>query len=456
MERVLLLNPPSGKEIILRDYGCSETSKADYNWPPIDLLAMSGMLKEHYDVHVLDSVALGQSSADALSHIQRLKPDHIFSLTGAVSLKSDMEFLGKAKQESGCRIYATGDVPIFESVDFMKAFGFVDAAILDFTSPDISRLPEGGKLQDIISRKGKGLVIGERSKRALFSYPMPMHEKFPLAKYSLPFSRRRPMTSVLTNIFGCPYKCTFCSSNKLAFKYRDMKNVLAELEYVDSLGVKEVYFRDFTFTVNENRVREICNGLIAKKPDFVWWCEGRFDNVNEELIKLMAKAGCYLIFFGVESGVQSVLDKTNKGISLTDVEEKLKLCSKYGIETLCSYVLGLPWDTEETINRTIAFAANSGCDYASFNTYVPRYGSALREIIGGGKFDVAEAEKLDSSNAGLSAGLDAEKLAVLRKKAMRSFYMRPGYMLRRLSRLRNRYQLQTLIRNGLSVIKGAV
>ena len=220
------------------------------------------------------------------------------------------------------------------------------------------------------------------------------------------------------------------------------------------MGLKEVYFRDFTFTVNENRVRDICNGMIERKLDFIWWCEGRFDNVNEELLKLMAKAGCYLIFFGVESGVQSILDKTNKGITLNDVEKKLKLCSKYGIETLCSYILGLPWDTEQTINETIEFAANSGCDYASFNTYVPRYGSSLREIVGPGKFDVSEAEKLDSSEEpSISVSIDSERLGALRKKAIRRFYMRPGYIAKRFFRLRTSHQFETLIKNGLAVLK---
>lgn len=453
--KILLLNPPS-KKFVIRDYCCGHTSKADYCWPPIDLLVLSGVLQYH-DIDVLDTIIEGDSFNEGFEKILKIKPDFIISLTSAISLEDDMKFLKRIKEKNNCSIFVIGDVAYFDPSYVMKKYKFIDGIVFDFTSSGILRFIEGKRnnLIDIAYRDNSRIVICQKNNNKIFSYPTPKHELFPLKKYSLPYARYNPMTTVLCS-YGCPYRCSFCNSGNLGFKERDIKNLIEELKYIAKLGIKEIYFRDFSFTANRKRVKEICRQIIKNNLNFSWSCDARVDNVDKELLNLMKKAGCYLIFFGVESASNEILKNVRKGTEKALIKNVFNYCSKIGIQTLGSFIIGLPGDTRETINDTLNFSTEINCDYASFNLFVPRYGSELWNVVmkSGVK---REQLALDSSSEVMSlSNIPENELLELQKQALKKFYLRPNYIVKQLFKIRTKSQLRYFIKNGIQVLKNII
>lgn len=130
-----------------------------------------------------------------------------------------------------------------------------------------------------------------------------------------------------------------------------------EIEFLsNNYGFKHIYFVDNTFTANKKRTMNILNMVKEKSLDVTFSVETRATTVDEELIKIMAENGVIALQFGVESGNQDVLASIRKGIKLEEVEKAVGLCLKYGIRVMCSFIIGHPTDTKDTIRDTINFA----------------------------------------------------------------------------------------------------
>lgn len=450
--KILLLNPPA-KKLYLRDVYCSESSKASYYWAPIDLLALSGTLSKEHRISVLDANVLGLSKKDALRRIKRFNPDAVVSLVGAAVLENDFGFLDNIKNSLGCKIYGSGDALFFKPREVMQRYPFLDGALLDFTSDSILNLLKGRKkaVKDIVYRDGSKVIFAKKSGTKTFSYPMPRHELFPLNKYRMPFSKYRRTSTVLSN-FGCLFNCSFCACGNVPYKERSVDEFIEELRYVDSL-VKEAYFRDLTFGPSKKRIKEICTKIIKEKIDLVWSCEARIDTVDEECLRLMKKAGCYLIMLGVESANQKTLKRTSKNITTDQTKKVFDSCRKIGIGTLAFMIIGFPWDTKESIQRTIKFSKEINPDYVSFNLFVYRLGTKEREkLISQGKRE-DDFSNLDvSSDIIGTPSISKKELGQLYKQAVLGFYLRPKQILR----LMRKNSLSNLLDNGFSVIKSVL
>jgi radical SAM superfamily enzyme YgiQ (UPF0313 family) len=452
--KILLLSPPF-KEKIIRDYFCGITTKASYFWGPTDLIVLSGVLKNNFEISVLDCIVDNVNYTDAKKKIKEINPDAIISLTSGISCKEDMQFLRNIKEEIKCKLAVIGDVAYFETLPLMKTYKFVDAVLTDFISPDIPNYFNGKEkgIKDVYYRRGEKIIFNGISNNKEFSYPTPQHELFSLKKYSMPFSISSPFTIVLTLTYGCPFKCKFCSSGQLHFRRKNIDNTIEELKYVQRLGVKDVLFRDFTFNAIRSEVIDLCEKIIKNNIDIKWCCDARVDNIDESLLKLMKRAGCYLIFFGVEAGDNESLDKTDKRINKEQIIKAFKLCKRIGIMTLGSYIIGLPHDTEESIKRTINFSREVDSDYVSFNFFVARQGSIFRKELKK-ELNKEQLEKLNSSSdISNICKVSKEKLKKLYNQAVYGYYFRPKIILRYLKNLKSFYQFKNMAKNALTLLK---
>jgi len=162
--KILLLNPPFDR-MVIRDYCCGHTSKADYCWVPIDLLALSGVLSERHDVNVIDSIIMRHDKPSTLKKIKKIKPDAIISLVSAITVKSDMEFLSLVKETTDAEIYVIGDVAYFDPKNILKEYKFLDGIVFDFTSKGILELIENKENpKDVAFRKGNEIFIGKKAR----------------------------------------------------------------------------------------------------------------------------------------------------------------------------------------------------------------------------------------------------------------------------------------------------
>jgi len=450
MDRILLLNLP-GRKPYLRDYYCSLISKGDFIWHPLDLTILSGILSSKFEIKVIDALVQKMSPEKCYQEILKIKPQAIIFLSGAVSWEEDKKFLEKIKEKQKIQLIGTGDLFLFNSENLLKKHKFLDAIILDFTSSEIVDFLAGNKkvFKDLVYRKENRIISNKKSskKENVFSLPLPRLDLFPLNKYSCPITKFNPFATVIISL-NCPYHCRFCTYGNLDFKWREVENIIEELEYIHSLGIKEVRFKDNTFGANKNQVWELCHKMIENKFNFYWSCSSRVDILNEDLLKLMKQSGCHTIQFGVESGSQKILDMYDKQFTIEQVRKTFLNCQKLKIKTVAHFILGLPGENEGSILKTIKLSKELDCDFAAFNIASPRIGSDLRKEARKKKW--LKSAKLSETDSSITYPImETKKLSrlqiwQLRNKAIREFYFRPKYLFKKIIQVRSFHQIKRL------------
>ena len=209
------------------------------------------------------------------------------------------------------------------------------------------------EIKGISYKKGKEIIHNPDRKPIcdLDALPYPLRDLVPLDRYKNPSS--------IVSSRGCIGRCIFCVAHTFSkvCRLRSPENVVGEMLYLKKkYGFKTVFIVDNTFIADRKRTLEICELIKNLDLDMAWICETRVDTVDEELLRKMAEAGCVALQFGVESGDNRILQEIKKGITTEIVEKAVKTCIKVGIKPGCSFMIGHPSDTPETIKSTIEFA----------------------------------------------------------------------------------------------------
>lgn len=436
--RLLLLNPP-GKQVYLRDYYCSKVTQADYVNHPVDLVMLSGRLRKHFDLHLIDAIVDRLPPQRCLEQIDDLEPDIIVGLTGSVSFLEDADFYRALQQNRRRKLYLGGDLLIENRADRLRSLPYVDGFVHDFISDDLPALLAGitpEALYNLTVRLRDGSILArpiERSRGGRFELPVPDHRLFLDKPYRYPFVGDS-FATVLT-LFGCPYRCDFCVMAGLGWKSRSIPNVIEELSELAKLDVRELFFLDQTFGIPRPRYVELLNAMLECRFRFGWVGFSRADILDPSLLGLMKSAGCHTLILGLESGNQGILDAARKDMTLEEVRRGFQLCREFGLQTVATVLIGLPEETESTFQDTLAFLKRIDPDFASFNVAVPRMGTGLRKKAIRLKLTGSELEIMDQSGSFVampSQVLSRDQISRMRRKAVRDFYFRPRYVAKRL------------------------
>lgn len=443
--KVLLLNPP-GTQLYLRDYYCNNISKSNYLHYPMDLLYLSGTLaNNNFEVSVIDALAKRYSPLETLNKLAEIKPDYIIALVGTLSWSEDREFLKNIKSlNPKIKIIGTGDIFLDEGIKVIKENRFLDGCILDFSDDSILNLINNFEesndkklIENCIYKVNNGEPLsGPLSRpKGEFSLATPKHEYFPIREYKYAFSRNFPTAHLMTD-FGCAFNCSFCPirNDNLGFKVRPVDEIIEELKYLKTLGVKELYFRDQTFGANKKRAIELCERMVKEDFKFTWFCFSRVDVINEELVDAMKSSGCHTIIFGIESINDKTLVDVHKRINMEKIKNAFSICKKRGIRRAATFIIGLPGETEEDIMRTVDFAKEIDCSFASFNVAGIRPGTEWSH----------NPEKIHF--------LPEEELYRLRDNAIKKFYLRPEYIFSRVFEIRTLHDINVLFEEGMGII----
>lgn len=456
--RVLLLNPP-GERIYIRDYFCSKTTKSNYLFHPIDLVVLSGTLAEEHEVEVLDAMAERLTPGEAAARIDLLAPEIIVSLVGSVSWPEDRAFLAD-QAGRGRRVLAIGDVLHEGSEERLAQEPWLEAALHVFSNRDVLHHLAGEReaIEDMTVRRPDGtperlLRVERRHRKGGFRVPRPRHELFPRRGYHFSFARRTPFATVLSD-YGCPYPCSFCVMSTLGWQTRPVADVLEEIDHLRAAGTTELFFLDQTFGVQRERARELCDGL-AERGDLSWTAFTRPDTATDELLADMRRAGCHTVILGVESADDALLELYRKGYRASVVADAFTRARRHGLRTVGTFIIGLPEETRDSLERTLALAVELEMDFLSLNVAVPRFGTPFRKQVL--ELGLAEADELVMDQAGEEAflptqTLDRGEMLALKKRMVRRFYLRPGYLWRRLRDVRGWRELRDQVREGMALL----
>ncbi len=454
--RVLLLNPP-GRRTYIRDYFCSKTTKSNYLFHPIDLVVLSGTLAERHEIQVLDCMAEQLAVTDALARITDFSPAVVVSLVGSVSWEEDRAFLAQIRA-TGPRVIAIGDVLQEDSEKRLAEEPWLEAALHVFANQDIVHYLDG-KLESVCEmtvRRSGGAIERIRvhgKQRGSFRVPRPRHELFPEHGYRFSFARSARFATLLSD-YGCPYPCTFCVIGTLGFQTRPVADVLDEIDHLRARGVRELFFMDQTFGVQRERAFELC-GALASRGDLSWTAFTRPDTAEDDLLAAMKRAGCHTLILGVESADDTLLALYKKGYVADEVRAGFARVKRHGLRSVGTFIIGLPEESEASLERTLNLAFELDLDFLSLNMAVPRFGTPFRARML--ELGLAQANDLVMDQGGENAflpthTLDRRAMEALKRRMVRRFYLRPSYLWRRLRQARSLHELSAQAREGFALL----
>ncbi len=456
--KLLLLNPP-GQRVYLRDYFCSKVSQADYLNHPIDFVYLSGLLREHYELHLLDAIVDRLAVEKSLRLIRELRPSVIIGLIGSVSYEEDVAFYRALAAQTNATLVLIGDVLIDQREARLRELDFAAAFLHDFSDPSVLAFLRGNAiaLTNMTLRAGEEIHAAPlvRTRHETFELPIPAHQLFINKDYRYPFVRKRRFATVMTE-FGCPYRCTFCIMSTLGWKIRPVDNVLAELDSVHGLGIRELFFLDQTFALQKPRALELLHAMQTRKYGFGWLCFSRPDILDDEVLFEMKKAGCHTLILGLESGDDAILAATKKDYTRAEVLAGFQRCASHGLRTVATVIIGLPEETEASFQRTMDFLKTVPVDFVSFNVAVPRMGTPLREQALEHQLIAPNVQVMDQSGSEVAMPgftLSREQIARMRQKAVREFYFNTTYLKKRLLGLRSFEEARIQMRQGFGLLR---
>lgn len=286
------------------------------------------------------------------------------------------------------------------------------------------------KEKDGIAKINASKVVDDLDSLPFPAWDIIKPETFPNTP-PLTFSKKHPIAYMITSR-GCPFRCKFCASFLISgrkVRNRSPENILAEIKYlIENHGIKEIQFYDTNIFHHRDKIKELCRLMIREKIDIVWQAPGvQLHSIDDELMKLVKESGCYQFAVGIESGNDRVLKYIRKGITKSQIEEKIQLIHKYKINITGFIMIGFPTETAEEMNETYEFAKKLPLIHAAISIFSCLPGSPFyHEFIQQGIFDKLDENTLnyiDSKNN--ASEVDDSTLKHLHKKYNLLFHLRP-------------------------------
>ncbi len=367
-----------------------------FRFPPLGIAYIAACLKrEGFDVQLLDCTFL--SKRTALKQAVETKAE-IVGIYGMVTMSEDAMLFARQLRQQTKLLVAGGPLPTCDPLPFLEVFDVVVSGEGEQTVIQLLQAYKKGSdlgtVPGIVYRKIKSDKLGAEPpavttkprpfERNLDNIPFPARDLFPNKEYK-EHSRKKSgyAISTIMSTRGCPFQCEFCSNVIFGGSYRERsaKNVVDEIEQELGLGYDRISFADDVFTLRKKRVLQICNEIKKRKLQFLWECLGRVDSLDETTALAMKKAGCFRIYFGIESGNQHILDLMHKQITIQQARDAVETAHQAGMEVGAFFIIGYPGDTTDTILETIHFATSLPVDYLGLTLPYPLPGTPLFERV---------------------------------------------------------------------------
>ena len=474
--KILLVNPPYNIE---NYYG--KLSELAFIFPPVGLTYLAGFIREKsHQVYIYDFQVEEQNFE---KFIKKFKPELVGITCQTALFYNTLKLAKRIKQEfPNVPIIVGGVHGSYRPHDF-------------FESPDINVIVRGEgeitlselveyyqhknrKLKDIkgITFKENNEIIDTPSRELIQNLdvlPMPAIDLLSLEKYRVsPDNYLGGRVGLITTSRGCPFNCIFCACKQAfnrTYRARDLNKVFKEIDYyIKNYQISELFIMDDCFALEKKRAIEFCDKMIQAgyNKKILWWCQTRVDIVDKELLEKMKEAGCKIVSFGIESGVQKLLDIISKRTTLEQIKKAVKLAKKVGLEPRGSFILGLPEETFADSLKTILFSLKIPLSQAKFALATPYPGTKLWDIAlseGQVKNEGEDWNRFTQMAAYtkynppyVPKGRKFWELKLLQKFANMIFYLKPGVIISFLKRIKNFNDLKYFVKSIFTFLVASI
>ncbi|MFH1350536.1 MAG: radical SAM protein [Pseudomonadota bacterium] len=342
--RVLLIAPP---------YPLEENPA-----PPLGLCYVAAAFEAAGgDVRIIDYIVQRYTPEKLQRELDDFEPDVVGTNSVTMNYYTATSILKTAKQHDPSIITMMGGPHVtFDYENTLKTFAEIDIIVIGEGEETIREL-----LPVVRDKKAwpsvKGLAFADNGHIIVTPTREFIHDLDalqPLPRHLLPLSRYLALgfpASIITSR-GCPNRCIFCVGRRMVgqrVRYRNPSLIVDEIQDLLSYGFEQTNFADDFFTVNKERVKQICREINDRGLKFGWSIFARADSVDNEILTTMREAGCHTVLFGIESGNQEILNRINKHIKIESIKRAVALCKETGMRVLGSFIVGLPGETRETL-----------------------------------------------------------------------------------------------------------
>jgi anaerobic magnesium-protoporphyrin IX monomethyl ester cyclase len=465
--KVLLLEAPYS-------YG-SGGNKLVKKYFPLGIGYLASYLRQAgYQVKIFESLSDNFSFNDLDRQIESFKPNLLGISVMTPSYPRAVEICEQVKSEYNIKTVLGGHHVSAVKEDVLRQSQDVDFAVigegertlLELVNQLDSTHPEFDRVNGLAWRDGDKIIINRPREliRDIDILPFPARDMVDISKYGLhsyiDFGKK---SATMITSRGCPFDCIFCSSQLTmgrGYRFRSTKNIVAEIrELGEKHEIDHIVFEDDTMTLRRDRMEEICHELIAMPNSPSWNCLSRVDTLDYPLAKLMKQAGCRMVGFGVESGSEEILELIGKKISVENAIKAVESCQKAGLRTQCTFIVGFPFDTKETMQSTLEAAKKINPTIAMFFPLTPYPGTRVyNDFLDTSQIpsDINDWKKfiMTDGNFDISVNKDwnSKQIKKLSKQFYKSFYLRPKHWLRMLSTVSNLTDIVRLGKGGIYLL----
>lgn len=425
--------------------------------------------KNNLDCKIIDAAALKLGNHEIAKEIGRYKPDAIGISSNIVTARAAME-LGKYLKKRFSKIlfvyggpYATAesDLILKKTGGDVVVRGEGELTIVDLVK-NPAKLTE---IKGITYRNNRSIVRNPDREliEDLDSIPFPAYHLLPDFNYYRSRSRKTPIGFLISSR-GCPYGCIYCNKNIFGrrFRMRSPANVLTEIELLTGrYKVKQIDILDDNFTLYIPRAEKIFDGILERKIKVLFNFQNgvRADRLTPKLVHKMKLAGVYKAGIGIESGDPVIQKIIKKSLDLKTVIRASKLLRNEGIIVIGFFMIGIPGENSDTIQKTIDFAKKVNPNIANFSIVVPLPQTELFEMVKtGGKFlrnvELGTQTGFYADNFTFEYGeINPEFISKHTAKAYREFYLRPSKIIDILLSIKSTGELRWIIDTAKPLVR---
>ncbi len=431
--RILLLSPPYLPEY-MRNARCDFVSLSATQWYPI-LLGYCGAYLESkgHQVKLVDAPAHYLDHEATRRIVREYEPELLVLYTGFKSEENDLRFADLLIEELQCEAVIVGPYASIDPEKTLSQAQVLDKLIVGEFETPVGELANGwnpSEIQNLIYKAEDNIVhnpvrpyLTTEELDAIPFVSQFLRDQVDLYRYKTP-SEFYPFMDILTGR-GCQWGlCTYCLwvhtyVKGMTYNVRSIKNVIAELCFIDQEmpQIRSVMIQDDTFT--EERAREFCEAKLTAKLKIPWSCYARADMSYDVLI-LMKQAGCRNLHVGYESADPHVLKRIKKGLTVERMTQFTQDAKRAGLRIHGDFAFGFPGENVEKAERTLKWACSMNPHTAQFQLMIPFPGTPFyAEMHANGWLnEQGEPDMPQLTNA---------QIRGIAKKAYRAFYLSPQY-----------------------------